>query len=611
MSETVKGRAVTPAPEDAAEIFAAWLSELVDAVESNASSELEQHLAEDVTVRDLMAFRWDFSNAIGSRAVAKKFVADARESDAGDFRVNEKQPPIVIGDRIYGFFDFTSRDRVNRGHAQLVADDGRYVAAILQTQVMGLAAYPEFTGPNRREGKVHGVVPKRTRWKGDREQESAFEDEDPVALILGAGHCGLAVAARLGALGVPTLVFDKEARVGDNWRNRYPSLALHSPVYGDQMPYLDLPDTWPAHTPKDKLGDWFECYAKLLDLNVWTSTSFIKGHYDEDAERWTIYLRRGDRSIRELHPRHFIVAGGVFGDPKIPDVKGLDTFPGLYLHSDSYQDGVDVAGKKALVVGAAVSGHELAHDLWEQGADVTMVQRGETWVITFQTNAELWSPLLRDDMVMPKEFIDQATHSILNARADDIGRDLVKKAEEIDKDLIERLEQVGFKIKRGPEVTGVPGAHMAGTDAYQIDVGASQLVADRRIHLKQGVEIREIRGNSVTFTDGTDIDVDLIVFATGYHQFWGHMKPILGPIAEKIDKVYGRAADGEYANTWRRSEQPGLWFASGFLRMVSLYSSFMALLIKAIEEGIEPMDPGRPAEGAPRPLASAPALSHG
>jgi hypothetical protein len=47
-----------------------------------------------------------------------------------------------------------------------------------------------------------------------------------------------------------------------------------------------------------------------MDLNVWTSTTFLDGNYDEQAERWTIRLQRADGSIRELHPRHLVVAGG-------------------------------------------------------------------------------------------------------------------------------------------------------------------------------------------------------------------------------------------------------------------------------------------------------------
>jgi putative flavoprotein involved in K+ transport len=401
------------------------------------------------------------------------------------------------------------------------------------------------------------------------------------------------VAARLGALEVPTLVIERETRVGDIWRKRYASLALHSTVPGDHLPYLPLPVTWTANTPKDKWADWLESYATLLDLNVWTGTEFLSGSYDDEAGRWTIYVRRPGGSIRALHPRHFVVAGGLFGDPKIPHVEGLDTFTGVVAHSDSFQDGANFTGQRALVVGAGVSGHELAHDLWEHGAQVTMLQRSATYVLSFEAYHKFWNPLFAEDMTYPADFADQMAYSVPLVRTDPINQQLVKLAAEDDKELLDRLVSVGFKLDWGPNGTGILGAHMSGRDSYQIDIGASQLVADGRIRLKQGVELAAVRdGRTVVFSDGSELEADLILFATGYHQFWGHIKPALGAAAARIDKAYGRAADGEYANTWRRSAQPGLWFATGFIRMARFYSRFTALLIKAIEEGIEPADPG-------------------
>jgi cation diffusion facilitator CzcD-associated flavoprotein CzcO len=91
-------------------------------------------------------------------------------------------------------------------------------------------------------------------------------------LVLGAGHSGLSAAARLKALGLDTLVVEKNSRVGDNWRTRYRSLNLHNEVWANQMPYLLFPPTWPAYCSKDKIADWFESYASILDLNVWTGT---------------------------------------------------------------------------------------------------------------------------------------------------------------------------------------------------------------------------------------------------------------------------------------------------------------------------------------------------
>ncbi len=580
---------------DAVEIFAEWLKSFSAAIERESPDELASLFVDDPSWRDFMAFPWDFHHTIGRDETVATLLEMCRRWHATDFEPSTGQSPVVDGAAINCFFEFKTDDRFDRGFVRLVRQQDTFVAAILQTQVFGLQEYPERLGPNRRDGKVYGVVPNRTRWSDERAKESSFEESEPAVLILGAGHNGLSLAARLGALDVPTLVIDREPRIGDQWRKRYASLALHSTVWGDQLPYLQYPPTWTAHTPKDKMADWLELYAIAMDLNVWTSTTYMNGHYDEETSEWTIRVRNDDGSIRVLHPRHFIVAGGLFGGLKIPEIPGLETFTGEAAHSDHFQDGAHYAGKRALVIGAGVSGHELSHDLWEHGADVTMLQRSATYVVSFEANHKYWNPFFIEDMIYGAEYADQVQYSVPNPRTDPINRQLVKEAAEFDRELLDSLEAVGFKLEWGPNGTGILGAHMSGRDAYQINIGASQLIADRSVHLKQGVEVARIEGSTVFFTDGSEMpDVDLIIFATGYHQFWGHIKPTLGAAAAKIDKAYGRAADGEYANTWRRSDQPGLWFATGFIRMCRFYSQFTALLIKAIEEGIEPIDPQTP-----------------
>jgi hypothetical protein len=592
MTETVPA----PAVEDAGALAGEWVAAFSAAVVAGSASDLEPLFAEQATWRDFLALAWDFSHAIGRDELVPWVLALVKDAEAGGFTVNQEVPPAFAGEHITAFVDFTSRDRVARLYVLLVPHAGRFVASMVQTQVLGLADHPERVGHRRPDGKVYGVVPKRTRWTSDRQKQMAFEDADPAVVILGGGHNGLSIAARLGALDVPTLVIEREARIGDTWRKRYASLALHSTVWGDHLPYLPLPPTWTSHTPKDKWADFLESYATLMDLNVWTRSTFLNAHYDDEAQVWTVRIQRGDGTIQELHPRHFVVAGGLFGAPKIPQIKGLDTFRGLAVHSDSFQSAADFTGKTALVIGAGVSGHELAHDLWEQGADVTMLQRSSTYVVSFEAYHKLWNSLYTEDATLPPEFLDQMAYATpFEGPGDEVQKDLVERGRQHDKELLDRLEARGFKLNWGPNGTGIIGAHMSGVDSYQIDIGASELIADGRVGLKQGVEVSEIvDGDTVVFSDGTTMRVDLIVFATGYHQFWGHMAPLLGSAAAKIDKAYGRAADGEYANTWRRSAQPGLWFATGFIRIARFYSSFTAMLIKAIEEGIEPIDPSKP-----------------
>jgi putative flavoprotein involved in K+ transport len=577
------------------ELFAQWLSDFAAAVRTGSASDLAALLVEDATWRDFMAFPWDFHHTVGRDETVSRFIEMAKLWEASGFTPSSQQPPVATERGINAFFDFTTKNRVDRGYVLLVAGGDRLAGAILQTQVVGLQDYPERIRHNRRDGKVYGVVPNRTQWRAGRQQEGAFEGRDPAVLVLGAGHNGLAIAARLGALDVPTLVIDKEPRVGDTWRKRYTSLALHSTVYGDHLPYLSLPPTWTAHTPKDKFADWLEAYATLMDLNVWTGTTFLNGRYDEQAQCWTIQVRRGDGSIRELRPRHFVVAGGLYGSPKIPVIKGMGTFTGVAAHSDEFQNGADFAGRRALVIGAGVSGHELAHELYEQGADVTLLQRSSTYVITYDTYHRYFSTLFTEDMPYSPDFADQMAYALPPERSDESNKRLTSLAAEADQDLLDALRARGFAVNFGPGGGGILAAITSGMDSYQIDIGASALIADGSVRLKHGVEVAEVDGATVRFTDGTTLgDVALILFATGYHQFWGHIKPALGSVGERFDKVYGRAEDGEYANTWRRSAQPGIWFGTGFIRMARFYTRFMALLIKAIEEGIEPYDPQGP-----------------
>jgi cation diffusion facilitator CzcD-associated flavoprotein CzcO len=107
-------------------------------------------------------------------------------------------------------------------------------------------------------------------------------------------------------LGIKSLIVDREDRIGDNWRTRYHQLVLHDPVWFDHLPYLPFPENWPVFTPKDKLGEWFESYVRLLELNAWTRTSITKSSWDDASGKWTVTLDRvrdGKTETRVLHPK--------------------------------------------------------------------------------------------------------------------------------------------------------------------------------------------------------------------------------------------------------------------------------------------------------------------
>lgn len=122
--------------------------------------------------------------------------------------------------------------------------------------------------------------------------------------MVGAGQAGLSIAARLGQLGIDTLVIDRQARTGDNWRRRYHALTLHNEVHVNHLPYMPFPPTWPVFIPKDKLANWFEAYAEAMELNIWCDTALEGGEYADGA--WDVVLRRGVRCGGFAHGISFL-----------------------------------------------------------------------------------------------------------------------------------------------------------------------------------------------------------------------------------------------------------------------------------------------------------------
>ena len=179
---------------------------------------------------------------------------------------------------------------------------------------------------------------------------------------------------------MPTLIVERNARPGDSWRKRYKSLCLHDPVWYDHLPYIDFPKNWPVFSPKDKIGDWLEMYAKVMELNYWGSTEAKSATYDEKAKEWTVVVEREGKEI-VLKPKQLVLATGMSGKPNLPRFKGMERFKGDQHHSSQHPGPDAYAGKRAVVIGSNNSAHDIAAAFWEAGADVTMVQRSSTHIV--------------------------------------------------------------------------------------------------------------------------------------------------------------------------------------------------------------------------------------
>ena len=165
-----------------------------------------------------------------------------------------------------------------------------------------------------------------------------------------ASQSANSLAARLRRLGVPTIVLERNARAGDNWRRRYKSLCLHDPVWYDHMPYIPFPDHWPVFSPKDQIADWLEMYARVMEIDLWTSSTCRRARFDEATREWEVEVERDGR-VHVLRPRHLVLATGLSGMPVMPDFPGMAEFRGTQHHSSAHGSGEAWAGKRCVVVG--------------------------------------------------------------------------------------------------------------------------------------------------------------------------------------------------------------------------------------------------------------------
>jgi putative flavoprotein involved in K+ transport len=571
-----------------------WLEDFERELGSGDPDAVADLFLEDAWWRDLLAVSWDLRTwhrrphivqALGEGGV--RAAISGASVPAG---ILPRLVPIGPGEFwIEALFDFETPDGHGRGVVRLKHDDadGSLRAWTLLTTLQEIRGHEEPVGDRRPEGAVHRPTLDREVWQETRRDQQEFVGRDPTVLIVGAGQSGLSLAARLRHLGVPALVIDKNERVGDNWRNRYRTLVLHDTVWLDHLPYLPFPESWPVFTPKDKLGDWFEFYASALELNVWTSTELTASSYDQGAARWTATVRRADGSERTIRPTHLVMATGASGGPRIPDVPGMEDFEGEVFHSSAFRSAEPFAGRKAIVVGAGNTAHDIAQDFAEQGAEVTLIQRSSTYVFNLDNLRELAFAGAYNEGGLPTEDDDLLAAAFPFELSAQVAGPMLNLVAEQDREMLDGLARAGYKAEYGEDGGGPVMRYLTRAGGYYADVGCAELICNGQVKVRQGVSVDHFRPTGLTLTDGSDLDADVVVLATGYEAIGETARRLLGDeVADRCGPVWGLDDEGEVRGTWRRSGQPGLWFMAGNLNLVRFYSRFLALQILATELGL-------------------------
>lgn len=378
-------------------------------------------------------------------------------------------------------------------------------------------------------------------------------------LIIGAGHNGLSVGTALRKRGIDPILLDAHDRVGDQWRERYERLHLHHITDVMHLPGVPYPPQYPRYLSRLDFADYLEGYARLQALDVRCR------HKVERLERsttgiWEASVRRpGEQAPLRFTADNVVLAAGSTGViPRIPRLEGLKDWAGQVLHSQQYRSAEEFRGKRVLVVGAGNSGIEICCDLYDHGADTSILIRGPNSWVTREAYAS-YHRLLQ----YGRPVVKYVPFTWLLAPFFILGVDVWCKLE------VRRrygdLSDKGIQELPGPAMIEMarsqgtrPPTYVDGTWG-NVGVSLFDLIRCGKLPTYTAEISRLVPGSStVEFKDGKRGEFDVVLLCTGFEPMMSH---------------YGSFVDEKVLGTLQREdvfrflgpmkELPGLWISMG------------------------------------------------
>jgi len=337
-------------------------------------------------------------------------------------------------------------------------------------------------------------------------------------LIIGASISGLSSAASLQRQNIEYKIIEKQNQVAAPWRNHYERLHLHTSKRCSNLPYKKFDSKIPRYPDRQQIVDYLEDYQKEFDIHPVFNTEAIS--VSKDADHWLTETTNGIYKSKYL-----VMATGVYGKPKAISFQGMETFTGKILHSCEYKTGKDFKGQNVLVVGFGNSACEIAIDLYEQGAAVSMSVRSPVNVVP------------RDVFGLPVQELSIFLNRLPSRIADTLNAPLIRL-------LVGDLTKLGLrKMPYGPlEEIRRDG------NAPVLDIGTIQHIRDG--HIKIYGNINFIEGNTIQFEDGRKEIFDSIVAGIGYERDYAEIvdtdKSRFDDLKASIDKQKYFGRDGLY-----------------------------------------------------------------
>ncbi|RLM92860.1 putative indole-3-pyruvate monooxygenase YUCCA10 [Panicum miliaceum] len=310
-------------------------------------------------------------------------------------------------------------------------------------------------------------------------------------IIVGAGQSGIAVAACLSLRGVRSLVLERDDCVGSLWRKRaYDRLHLHLAKKYCALPHLPHPDEAPTYLPRDDFARYLDGYAARFAIRTRLRREVRSARFDAGSGRWEVEAVDLATGRSEAYAARFLVVASGENDEKfVPEVPGLEAFPGPVVHAAEYRSAEGMRGKAVLVVGCGNSGMEIAYDLAAAGAVTSIAVRSELHLVS----KEIWNVAMAlYGYHVPAWVIDKLVLLMCAVVFGDTARHGLRRP------------AVGpFTLKLT-------------TPAYPVvDVGTYAKIRSGEVRVLPAA-VKSVRGNVVEFADGGRHPFDAIVLATGY-----------------------------------------------------------------------------------------------
>lgn len=357
----------------------------------------------------------------------------------------------------------------------------------------------------------------------------------PDAVVIGAGPAGLAAAQRLGGAGLQSIILDQGDAIGAVWRRHYDRLHLHTPRAHSGLPGLSMPKAYGRYPSRTQFVDYLESYARRFDLRPVFGTPVETVRREGGA--WRVEAGRHSATTPIV-----VVATGSADFPHVPRWPGMDSYQGSVVHSSAYRNAEPYVGKRVLVVGFGNSGAEIALDLCEAGADVTLAVRSPVRILP------------RDLLGLPIQSFAMAQRFLPARVADALNAPILRLA-------IGSIEKLGMKkaekgaIRMIAEDNRVP----------VLDLGTVARIREGRIKVRGA--IARFTGDGVAFEESGAAAFDAVVLATGFRPDLRRLLPDAHAALDASGRP--RVSDGA-------SPEPGLYFVgaitapTGQLRQIGL-----------------------------------------